>query len=58
MEEGKWKTLGELPNAIFGTLIELARRNKFSRLDGAADTYPAMNFKKAERCRWAEKDVH
>ena len=47
-----------MSNAIFGTFIELARCNNFSRLDVVADTYPAVTIKKAERCRRAEKGVH
>ena len=55
--KGKWKTFGELADAILNSLIKLARQWNCTRLDFVADRYPALSIKNTERGRRAEKGI-
>ncbi len=55
--KGKWKTFGELADAILNSLTKLARQWNCKRLDFVADRYPVLSIKNTERGRRAEKGV-
>ena len=50
----KWKTFGELCDAVFNGIIKSARQWKATRVDFVADRYPAISIKNPERNRRAE----
>ena len=52
--KGKWKTFGELCDAIFNSIIKLARHWKATRVDLVGDRYPVHSIKDIERARRAE----
>ena len=49
--KGKWKTFGELCDAIFSSILKLARLWKATRIDFVADRYPAISIKNPDRTR-------
>ena len=51
--KGKWKTFGELCDAILYSILKLAREWKATRIDFVADRYPAISIKNPERARRA-----
>ena len=52
--KGKWKTFGELCDAIFNSILKSARHWKATRLDFVADHYLSIRIKDQERNRRAE----
>jgi hypothetical protein len=55
--KGKWKTFGELSDAILNSLTKLARQWNCTRLDFVADRYPVISIKNTGRRRRAKKGV-
>ena len=49
--KGKWQAFGELCDAIFSSILKLARQWKATRIDFVADRYPAISIKNPERTR-------
>ena len=55
--KGKWKTFGELADAVFKEIIGLTQHWNVTRLDFVADRYPLLSIKNIERARRAEHGV-
>lgn len=52
--KGKWKTSGELCDAIFNSMLQWARRWNATRIDLVSDRYPAISIKNPERNKRAD----
>lgn len=53
--KGKWKTFGELCDAIFNSMLQWARRWNATRIDLVSDRYPAISIKNPERNKRADR---
>lgn len=52
--KSKWKTFGELCDAIFNNVLKLAQQWKATRVDFVADRYLPISIKQSERSRRSE----
>ena len=51
--KGSWKTFGDLGDAIFKSVLKLAREWNCTRINFVADRYPVLSIKNYERSRRA-----